>query len=1083
MLSHPRRRKSQLRFEALEDRCVPAIVTWTGAVSVYWSNPANWSGNKVPVGGDTLVFDASASGHYTNINDLSGPLLFPFEVSGLRLEQGGYILEGNPIAIGSAAGVTRVGGSSITDTLTFDITLSTDQTWLVEQPLLVTGAIKGGGNLTKVGQGTLRLDGDSTYTGSTDIAAGTVRVESDLGLGSRNTGTTVESGASLIYDGGSNYETQVILNNHGSVEVATGELKVKTGENSGPITVGDSASLRFKGSYVLYSGTTLKGAGMIQIDPSQPSDHFKVTASISVPSLTLANLATVDVQDGVFTVQGGSSSGTFNVANGASVLIAHQFDLNAGSAFAGTGLIQIQPASPGPIVNVNADMTMPNLEVGANATLELHTGRLKLGTVKTLGKIRVHSGSALSIEDTFDSNPGSNLENLPGGVVEINTVEPVSFDSGQINNSGRLSWLGGGNLRLGSASSLNNLIGGLIELNPVEPTSGAVPTIDLADGGTLSNAAGGLIRINPVEPTSGIEFAGGAVNNSGTLDWISGNISLAAGASLKNLAGGLITIHPVEPTSGEAPTIDLVAGTVLNNAVGATIEVQAAGPVAITEGGIFENDGAVNVHQQSLIVGDGVSTGGFTADFGAIINFVGDFGFNAGTSFAGAGSIRVDPATPCCAATINGDVDIPHLIVGAFGVLNVQQSLSSANPIQNDGTLGGSGAVHAKVINRGTLSPGASPGHLTIDGDLVLDPAGKLVLDVGGTSAGTEYDQLAVNGMVTLGGTLEINLINGYVPAIGSTFHSLQFGANAGAFAHASGNRFGDNRLAPYITANELDLIAQAPAVPPFVDEDGDTYNVRLRGPGTASVFLNDPDKNGMGSIDQLLLQGTDEKLSRLTISMRRGHGANGLGTIGEIDGAALKSLTISRSDLAGWLGTALNFSGNIGTLTARSVGDATIQAGGIGKLRVTGDFKADVTVTGAGGLGRAIIGGTVSDSVFNVMAGSVGYFRAAAFINSELFVGFTPSDSAHPLAGGTFVSDLSIGSFNVTRSRTPGFVNSVVAAATIDRARLANVLTDNSGSEFGLIGQTIGSVRIGKPAFVFGPSVTGVGDFHVVDM
>lgn len=313
-----------------------------------------------------------------------------------------------------------------------------------------------------------------------------------------------------------------------------------------------------------------------------------------------------------------------------------------------------------------------------------------------------------------------------------------------------------------------------------------------------------------------------------------------------------------------------------------------------------------------------------------------------------------------------------------------------------------------------------------------------------------------------------------------------------------------------------------------FKDADGDTYTVQLRGPGKIGFVQHDT-----GGIQRVHLSDTDPLRSRLSVTVKKAIGSNALVNLDSVTGTGLKNFTAKSSDL---LGPGINLTGTLGSLTihdilngaditagasftlksrikahvidngttidvdtpvsslvAARIGDGSIIVPSIGSLRITGDkkhgipgdFNADVTLTAttAIALRSVSVVGTVSGSLFEVRAGGVGSFRAGSFIDGELLVGFTPTDNSHLLAGGTFVPGLSIGSFNVTRSDSPGFVNSVVAAATINRARLANVLTDNSGAEFGLIGETIGSVRIGKPAFVFGPSATGVGDFHVVDL
>ncbi|MBI2799092.1 MAG: VPLPA-CTERM sorting domain-containing protein [Gammaproteobacteria bacterium] len=88
------------------------------------------------------------------------------------------------------------------------------------------------------------------------------------------------------------------------------------------------------------------------------------------------------------------------------------------------------------------------------------------------------------------------------------------------------------------------------------------------------------------------------------------------------------------------------------------------------------------------------------------------------------------------------------------------------------------------VENHGTIAPGESPGTLTIQGDLVQAADGKLVIEIGGTTPGTLYDVLNITGKLTLGGTLEIDLLNGFIPGPNDVFNFLTFGSFDGSFAN-----------------------------------------------------------------------------------------------------------------------------------------------------------------------------------------------------------------------------------------------------------------------------------------------------------
>src|SRR5262249_3234972 len=85
------------------------------------------------------------------------------------------------------------------------------------------------------------------------------------------------------------------------------------------------------------------------------------------------------------------------------------------------------------------------------------------------------------------------------------------------------------------------------------------------------------------------------------------------------------------------------------------------------------------------------------------------------------------------------------------------------------GTLAGGGTIIGNVINSGgTVAPADDPETLTIDGDY-SQTSGLLKLLIAGTSPG-QYDQLDVSGILTLGGTLEIDFAPGFTPPPGTSF-------------------------------------------------------------------------------------------------------------------------------------------------------------------------------------------------------------------------------------------------------------------------------------------------------------------------
>lgn len=104
-----------------------------------------------------------------------------------------------------------------------------------------------------------------------------------------------------------------------------------------------------------------------------------------------------------------------------------------------------------------------------------------------------------------------------------------------------------------------------------------------------------------------------------------------------------------------------------------------------------------------------------------------------------------------------------------------------------------------------------------------------------------------------------------------------------------------------------------------FTDQDGDVYTVNLSGPGEIGLFIDDPDRDGRGPIDQIFLRGTDPEQSKLTVSVRPGPAGDGLVDINEIMGSGLKSLNAKQGNLVGH-GVFMPGDATIGTLTLNEV-------------------------------------------------------------------------------------------------------------------------------------------------------------------
>jgi hypothetical protein len=71
---------------------------------------------------------------------------------------------------------------------------------------------------------------------------------------------------------------------------------------------------------------------------------------------------------------------------------------------------------------------------------------------------------------------------------------------------------------------------------------------------------------------------------------------------------------------------------------------------------------------------------------------------------------------------------------------------------------------------------------LTINGDYTQNALATLEMELGGLLRGGEYDALVVTGAMSLAGTLDVTLWNGFAPLAGNSFDILDWGTLNGTF-------------------------------------------------------------------------------------------------------------------------------------------------------------------------------------------------------------------------------------------------------------------------------------------------------------
>lgn len=101
----------------------------------------------------------------------------------------------------------------------------------------------------------------------------------------------------------------------------------------------------------------------------------------------------------------------------------------------------------------------------------------------------------------------------------------------------------------------------------------------------------------------------------------------------------------------------------------------------------------------------------------------------------------------------------------------------------------GKGTIASTVVSSGAFTAGDSPTKTAklAPGTYTQNANGSLNIAIGGLTVGTQYGQLAVANGASLNGTLNLTLINNFLPAIGDTFTILTCSARTAQFATVNG--------------------------------------------------------------------------------------------------------------------------------------------------------------------------------------------------------------------------------------------------------------------------------------------------------
>jgi autotransporter-associated beta strand repeat len=167
----------------------------------------------------------------------------------------------------------------------------------------------------------------------------------------------------------------------------------------------------------------------------------------------------------------------------------------------------------------------------------------------------------------------------------------------------------------------------------------------------------------------------------------------------------------------------------------------------VASGGALSIQGGITLAENLTLSG----TGSFGS--GALINASGTNTLSGTVALSANTSIVTSAETLTLSGVVSGGFGLTKDGTGTL-VLSAANTYSGATTV-SAGTLAGTGTVGGAltIASGATLSPGvAGPGTLTVNGNLVIASGGILAANINGTTAGSGYDQVVVNGTVNVTG-------------------------------------------------------------------------------------------------------------------------------------------------------------------------------------------------------------------------------------------------------------------------------------------------------------------------------------------
>ncbi len=575
------------------------------------------------------------------------------------------------------------------------------------------GLSEGSGNngLEKQGAGTLALLGNGTFTGSTTVSAGTLRVGSSAALGGALViNATPTNGANTIMlPSTTGLATGMGVSGAG---IPAGAIitAIDTGTNtitiSANATAGNAADLTFATNTTAI--TVANGAAL------------DVGGSTTANSIVIGPRAISIIGDGV------AGSGALTNSSGTAQQNAFQsVTLTGDASFGGTGRFDIR--GPSTTLNLNGFTLTKN---GTNFVALANTAVNNGNIVVSQGTLELNAATSVAINgaDTITISPNATLQffALTGSVarpIVVNGPATISDGSGAGVNSSVAS-----NITLAGDVTLN---GGNATANLT--LNGTLTESPAASGRAVTKTGAGTITL----ASTSNSYSGPTNLNAGLLNFAALG-SLGSGTQLNFNGGGLqYAVNMASPPDLSVRTITFGAGggTIDTNGNGIGTPIVFANGIGNNGSGGFTKagDGTLTLNGASTYTGTTtVSKGTLVLGVASSFPTNGGLAMGEGTLDVSGHDITVSSLTsvgtnPTAAQIGSSSTTVNSTLTYAGGVPTSTYSGAIADSVN-----GGFGRTTALTVSTGTL---ALAGFNSYNGATTINSGATLQLGNGPTSS------------------------------------------------------------------------------------------------------------------------------------------------------------------------------------------------------------------------------------------------------------------------------------------------------------------------------------------------------------